>query len=345
MKRILALVLAALLCISGVACASTTVKAKTSLKSATDNKIDNIEMALKRINGYVIQPGAYFSFNDVIGPRTENHGYQEARNGRDVLVMGGGVSQVATTLYLALLELQAGIVYDDIKTYGSKEYKGDYVADRNFAIVTDYEDGQDFSFTNNFDDAIEIEMWIDGNNLRCSLTLPNSDYESLDESAHGWTGDSAPAGVHVLSSSRIYQDSKTTSNAMTKNIKRAASMLHGLVIPAGGEFSFNEAVGPRSQKYGYINAKNGRGAFVTGGAVAQVASALWLALKEMDGIYIVEMETYGEDYNQSYVKNAADAVVTDYGADKDFVFRNETGSDIAIAMFVDDDNLFCRIYQ
>ena len=344
MKRILSLVLVLALCLSSAAFASTTVKSKTSLKNAKESNLNNIELVIRELDGYVIPAGDTFSFNDVVGPRTKNYGYVEAPNARNAYVYGGGTAQVASTLYLALLELQSNFYIKEIKTYGSSEFKNKYVGDRNFAVVTEY-DKNDFVFINEFDDAIRINMWIDENNLRCSLTLENTDNASLEGKFSDWDADRVPSGIELLGKSRIWLDSMTTSNAMTQNIKRAASAVHGVVVGSGEEFSFNDIVGARTQKTGYINAKNGRGAFVVGGGVAQVASALWLAIEEVDGIYVTEMSTYGKEYNQSYVKDEHDAIVTDYNAEKDFRFRNETGAPLTIAMFVEDENIWCRVYH
>ena len=344
MKRILALALVLALCLSSAAFASTTVKSKTSLKNAKESNLNNIELVIRELDGYVIPAGGTFSFNEVVGPRTKEYGYVEAPNARNSYVYGGGAAQVASTLYLALLELQSNFYINEIDTYGSSEFKNKYVSDRNYAVVTSY-DKDDFVFTNEFNDSIEINMWIDDDNLRCSLTLANTDNASLDGKFSDWDADRMPSGITLLGKSRIWLDSKTTSNAMTQNIKRAASAIHGVVVGSGEEFSFNDIVGARTQKTGYINAKNGRGAFTVGGGVAQVASALWLAIEDAEGIYVTEMYTYGEDYNQSYVEDARDAIVTDYNADKDFCFRNESGAPVTIAMFVEDDNIWCRVYH
>jgi vancomycin resistance protein YoaR len=73
---------------------------------------ENIKLAASKMDGTIVAPGERFSFNDVVGPRDEEHGYHEAH----VFVgdhiedgFGGGVCQVSTTLYntavLANLEI------------------------------------------------------------------------------------------------------------------------------------------------------------------------------------------------------------------------------------------------
>jgi len=342
MKKFLSILLAAMMLLSTAAYAVTNVSESTPLDES-GRRLVNIELAAEKLDGYTIPAGASFSFNEVVGPRTEENGYVSAQNARDAYVVGGGVSQVATTLYLALLDLQSGIEFTEIDVYGRDEYKASYVADRNFAIVTDYAAEKDFAFTNNFKRDLKINMWVEDEALYCKLSTTGSDNLALAASAFGWNSKNLPKGVELLGSSRIKLDSKTTSKAMTRNITRAASEVHNVTVKAGETFSFNEAVGPRTQRFGYINAKNGRGSFVVGGGVAQVASALWLAIEDIEGIDIVEKTTYGEDYNQTYVESAYDAIVTDYANGTDFVFANNSGKDITIAMFIENANIYCRV--
>ena len=342
MKKLLSILLASVMMLSAAAYAVTNVSESTPM-GESGRRLVNIELAAEQLDGYTVPAGASFSFNEVVGPRTEENGYVSAENARNAYVVGGGVSQVATTLYLALLDLQSGIEFTEIDVYGRDEYKGAYVADRNFAIVTDYEGEKDFAFTNNFDRDLKINMWVEGENLYCKLSTTGSDNLALAAAAFGWTSKNMPKNAELMGSSRIKLDSKTTSKAMYRNIARAAAEVHNVTVKAGETFSFNEVVGPRSQRFGYINAKNGRGSFVVGGGVAQVASALWLAIEDVEGIEIVEKTTYGEDYNQTYVDSAYDAIVTDYEAGKDFSFANNSGKDITIAMFVEDANLYCRV--
>ncbi len=71
------------------------------------NRAFNVEKAAALINGQVVKPGKSWSFNNTVGDRTENNGWKEANGifGGDTLTRqyGGGVCQVSTTLYNALL--------------------------------------------------------------------------------------------------------------------------------------------------------------------------------------------------------------------------------------------------
>lgn len=66
----------------------------------------NIKRASEIIDGLVLMPGEQFAFNTVVGKRTVARGFKEAGvyvNGRHDTGVGGGICQVSTTLYNALL--------------------------------------------------------------------------------------------------------------------------------------------------------------------------------------------------------------------------------------------------
>ena len=74
-------------------------------KSSLERK-NNIKLATKSINNYLLDVGGEFSFNKVVGPRTEKRGYKTAKiifDGEFIDGVGGGVCQVSTTLYNAVL--------------------------------------------------------------------------------------------------------------------------------------------------------------------------------------------------------------------------------------------------
>lgn len=78
----------------------------TSYASSSYERKNNIKLAANALNNCEILPGEEFSFNDVIGKRTIDKGYKEAniiKDGAFVKGVGGGICQVSTTLYNALL--------------------------------------------------------------------------------------------------------------------------------------------------------------------------------------------------------------------------------------------------
>lgn len=66
----------------------------------------NVFLAASRINGVVVQPGESFSFNRTILPRTAANGYVDGyviMGNRFVPGIGGGICQVSSTLYAAMV--------------------------------------------------------------------------------------------------------------------------------------------------------------------------------------------------------------------------------------------------
>jgi vancomycin resistance protein YoaR len=71
------------------------------------NRIHNVQLVARLINGKLIAPGATFSFNQATGARTASKGFLEAPviiNGELTTGLGGGVCQVSTTVFNAAYE-------------------------------------------------------------------------------------------------------------------------------------------------------------------------------------------------------------------------------------------------
>lgn len=71
------------------------------------NRSTNIKLASEKINGTILMPGETFSYNKIVGERTIKAGYKEAAvymGGKVVDGIGGGICQVSSTLYNAVLE-------------------------------------------------------------------------------------------------------------------------------------------------------------------------------------------------------------------------------------------------
>ena len=343
LARMLLIALAAALFAVPVALASDYYSARTPLAGASSAKRHNIALAVDAIDGIIIPYGGRFSFNDIVGPRTQDRGYETASNGRGAMVTGGGVAQVASTLYLALLEIRGDVRIDPVRTYGSR-FVEDYVDDPDMAVVTDYDADIDLSFLNR-DDEMTIEMWMNDNYLYCSITVGEDDSDGYDR----WSIAAPPAPAPTAEPARRLIASVCLccgdDDDVLHNVELAADSICDTTLSSGDTFSFNDVVGPRSRDYGFVRATNGRGVRVTGGGVAQVASALWLAIKDDGSFAVLEKSTYGRKYNQHYVSNSADAILTDYSAGRDFSFRYTGPGSVTIYTYTDDDWLYCEIYR
>lgn len=77
------------------------------------SRTKNVKLALEKINGVVLMPGETFSYNNTLGERTIEAGYGYAggyAGGKVVQMVGGGICQVSSTLYTAVLYANEEIV-------------------------------------------------------------------------------------------------------------------------------------------------------------------------------------------------------------------------------------------
>ena len=81
--------------------------------TGTKGRITNITLAAQSCDGVILMPGDIFSFNDTLGERTEERGYKEATvyiNNKSAKGIGGGICQVSSTLFAAVLYADLEIV-------------------------------------------------------------------------------------------------------------------------------------------------------------------------------------------------------------------------------------------
>lgn len=126
----------------------------------------NLKVGIGKINGLVVMPGEEVSVHDVTAPYDAEHGYVAAgsyENGQVVDTYGGGICQVSSTLYNALLRAEVEIV--ERFPHSMLVVYVDPSADA--AIAGDY---KDLVFKNNYDTPIYIEGKIDSaNQLRVTI--------------------------------------------------------------------------------------------------------------------------------------------------------------------------------
>lgn len=75
----------------------------TTLYDKEQTRIDNINLAISKLNWVIIENGAEFSFNKTIGPMNEGNGFKKATgfdsNGKKIKISGGGICQISSTIY------------------------------------------------------------------------------------------------------------------------------------------------------------------------------------------------------------------------------------------------------
>jgi vancomycin resistance protein YoaR len=126
----------------------------TSFSTSNANRCKNVNSAAEHINGTVLYPGESFSTLKSITPFTEENGYAMAGsylNGAVVESMGGGICQVSTTLYNAVL--RAELEVSERFPHSMTVHYVDLSADAAIAESG----GKDFVFVNSTDYPIYIE--------------------------------------------------------------------------------------------------------------------------------------------------------------------------------------------
>lgn len=134
---------------------------------ANNNRAVNVELAALRINGTVVQPGQSFSFSNTILPRTAANGYLPATifiSGKKGTGTGGGVCQVSSTLYAAMV--YAGLPATERHAHSLPV---DYLpAGLDATIAGNY---MDLKFTNIYSQPLVIYASAQGGTLTVTLAL------------------------------------------------------------------------------------------------------------------------------------------------------------------------------
>lgn len=135
------------------------------------NRVYNVNLAASRINGILVAPNETFSFNSALGDITAFTGYKQAyviQNGKTVLGDGGGVCQVSTTFFRALLNAGLPIVERTAHAYRVGYYEQDSPPGLDATI---YYPTVDLKFKNDTGNYILIQSSIDLNTQRLTFFL------------------------------------------------------------------------------------------------------------------------------------------------------------------------------
>ena len=150
-----------------------------STKYAASNKdrTTNLRLASNKINGTVVMPGEVFSYNKVVGKRTIAAGYKEAaiyQDGQVTSGLGGGICQISTTLYNAVIAADLGIT-----SRRNHMFVPSYVtAGKDATVVWG---STDFKFKNTRDYPIKIESSVSGGVATVSIygLKTDNEYDSI----------------------------------------------------------------------------------------------------------------------------------------------------------------------
>ena len=153
----------------------------TNFGSSNENRSENIRVSSNAVNGNLLMPGNTFSFNDVVGARTIERGYKTAKEivgDKVVDGIGGGVCQVSTTLYNAVLRTDL----TSIERYRHTK-RSSYIGSGLDATVV--YGALDYRFKNTCSYPIYIESTINNKNVTFSIysnaILNKKKYEIVNE--------------------------------------------------------------------------------------------------------------------------------------------------------------------
>lgn len=151
----------------GAAAAGSEIASYTTLYNAKIGRATNVQLAASQIDGKVLQPGETFSFLGSITPRTIENGYVVATvysGGKVSKGVGGGICQVSSTIYAAILGTDCSIVERH-----SHSLPVTYVPKGMDATVS--APSLDFRFTNTYDKAMVLNVSAVDGVLTVTVTL------------------------------------------------------------------------------------------------------------------------------------------------------------------------------
>jgi vancomycin resistance protein YoaR len=176
--------------------------ATTDMGVSSPNRVFNVHLMADFLNGYKIAPGARFSFNQAVGPRTADRGFLEGQaieNGLLVPSIGGGVCQVATTVFDAAIN--GG--YQVNERHNHSFYIDHYPTGLDATVA---DGGPDFAFTNNSDHTVIVQASYTDQTLTVQL---------LSAPLHRTTEISDPVPVNYVKPGKRYVSDPVNTPAGT----------------------------------------------------------------------------------------------------------------------------------
>lgn len=138
----------------------------TKITDKTSERLNNIQQGVSNLNGATINPGEEFSFNNQVGPRNKETGFEKAiifdGHGNKVDGYGGGVCQISSTLYNALLS--AGLPVTERHEHSRSV---PYIEDGKDASVSFGSD--DLKFKNTSNKQLKISANTDNDTLTITI--------------------------------------------------------------------------------------------------------------------------------------------------------------------------------
>ncbi len=134
-------------------------RGSSRFRGSISSRIYNLSLAASRFNGVLIAPGETFSFNNTLGDVSFDTGYKEAyiiKDGKTVLGDGGGVCQVSTTFFRAVLDAGLPVVERRAHAYRVGYYEQDSPVGFDATV---YSPTTDFKFKNDTPGHLLIQTY------------------------------------------------------------------------------------------------------------------------------------------------------------------------------------------
>jgi vancomycin resistance protein YoaR len=183
-------------------------------------RVYNINLGASRINGVLVAPGETFSFDKALGDVSAFTGYKQAyviQNGKTILGDGGGICQVSTTFFRALLNAGLPIVERHAHAYRVGYYEEDSPPGIDATIFTPT---VDLKFKNDTGNYILIQSQIDLDNLSLAFFLYGTKDGRVVDMGKPVVSNLTPAPPD------LYQDDPTLPKGEIKQTDFAAGGAH-----------------------------------------------------------------------------------------------------------------------
>jgi len=179
-------------------------------------RIHNVNLAASRINGVLIAPNEIFSFDKALGDVSAFTGYQQAyviQNGKTVLGDGGGVCQVSTTFFRAVLDAGLPVIERHAHAYRVGYYEEDSPPGIDATVFVPT---VDFKFKNDTGNYILVQSAVDLDNLSLDFYFYGTkDGRTVSMTTPVVSNQSPPPPT-------LYQDDPTLPKGVTKQTDFAA---------------------------------------------------------------------------------------------------------------------------
>lgn len=180
------------------------------------NRVFNVSHATEKVNGVIIPPGGVFSFNDVVGDISKATGFKEGyiiKDGRTVLGDGGGVCQVSTTLFRAVLNAGLPVIERHAHAYRVHYYEEDALPGLDATV---FSPTYDFRFKNDTPASIAIVGYADDANTKMYFEIYGTSDGRVSQVSKPVFTSQSPAPPDA------YQDDPTLPKGVIKQVDFAA---------------------------------------------------------------------------------------------------------------------------